>query len=232
MNLHQKFSSREEHEYAKEPQERKGFEEALFQEMVREQLFEQFYESMEDAHIPDDQIDHFFEELATHDEEEIERALSLPYELQGRFFSKHVRALQSGKESMKDLVDLMIERARRGEYQVGYHISNAEILPKEEGDMQVWEIMGTEKDHRDQDLMRAYYSFDYEHLYRKKGGKFLYLIRAETGEDSSHKQDNDGTWGRASQLSVITVLDLRDVDTRIEKAIKDKEKEDKKEKAA
>src|SRR5690349_16296432 len=83
-----------------------------------------------------------------------------------------------------------IENGKKYGFSIGYHVSPFAT----EGDT----IIGKEPDHRDNDLPRAYYSSDYKHLYLKKHGNHLYAVRAEMGPDTSHRQDNDGAWGRAS----------------------------------
>ena len=89
-------------------------------------------------------------------------------------------------------------------------------------------IDGTEKDHRDNDLPKAYYSFDYRHLYRAKNPKYLYLIASLSSDKT------DGVeWGRASSLSIIDYVKIEDVDREVEEQYQEYiKKETKQEKAA
>ncbi|MDP2815046.1 MAG: hypothetical protein Q8O19_00010, partial [Rectinemataceae bacterium] len=124
------------------------------------------------------------------------------------------------------MIDELLERARKYGFTLGFHLSPIDIRPGKDGS---WMIKGTEKDHRHDDRAMAYYSTDYSHRYLKKPSRYLYVIRAETGEDTSHYPDNDGTWGHASSLAVIDQVDMQSLEKEMDqrlKAIEDrKEKE-------
>jgi hypothetical protein len=69
----------------------------------------------------------------------------------------------------------------------------------------------------------AYYSLDFENFYRKNPtAKYLYTVRAEVGDDSSHKKDTSNNWGRASRLSIITELNLHETQEKIQEALNEK----------
>jgi hypothetical protein len=48
-----------------------------------------------------------------------------------------------------------------------------------------------------------------ERLFTKKGLRHVYVVRANLAPGNDHKPDNNGHWGRAATLSVITKLDLQ-----------------------
>ena len=83
-----------------------------------------------------------------------------------------------------------------------------------------WDIKGTEKDHRDDDRNMAYYSTKYRHLFKKKGPKFVYIVRTEP---QTHK--TDGNWSRAGKLSVVTRVPFEEVFEYVEKTSRAIEKE-------
>ena len=72
-------------------------------------------------------------------------------------------------------------------------------------------------------MKMAYYSEDYLHRYKKKPGRFLYIVRAETGSRSAHKKDLANRWSRAPLLSVIDECDMKEINREINKAIEKEE---------
>jgi hypothetical protein len=69
----------------------------------------------------------------------------------------------------------------------------------------------------------AYYSEDYLHRYQKKNGRYLYVVRAETRPEGSHKRDLANRWGRAPFLSIISEFDMQEVEREIDE-MSEKEK--------
>lgn len=191
--------------------------EVLFKGILVNTLYDVIKESLENTALTEDEVTAFLNSVKQFPEEEILSTLALPHELQPKIFTRFAEQLHAGKITVKGFVEQLHQRALNNGYRLGFHISKRDIEPTEsaDGETEKWEINGTEQDHRDEDLLRAYYSFDYQHLYRKKPGNFLYLIRAETGPASAHKKDNDGAWGRASSLPIVARMNLREVDRQI-----------------
>jgi hypothetical protein len=108
------------------------------------------------------------------------------------------------------MVKAILESQVRFGATLGYHVSDKSVEPSGVD----WVIQGTELDDRD-DMKMAYYSLDYENFYRKKPASQLYFVRAETGERSSHRRDQNGKWGRATQLAIVDQISLREVDGEV-----------------
>lgn len=211
------------------PEEGKRKEE-LFKGILVNKLFDTIKEGMEEADIPEENITSFFNAVKKLPEDDILSVLAIPHELQARMFSRFAEQLKHKKTSPESFSQLLHKQAKEKGYRLGFHISGKDIEPidiseNEEDELLKWEISGTEQDHRDDDLLRAYYSLDYQNLYRKKSGTHLYLVRAETGPNTSHRKDNDGSWGRASTLSIITKLELPQVDKQIDEIIQEERKQ-------
>ncbi len=173
------------------PEEMKEY---IFSEAVLTNVLDSFEDSLDEAGFTPAQMDDIKQKLEKLSQEDLKGALSLPRETRVRYLSRYV------DKPTQELVDSLVSNARKYGFTLGYHISPQDIKSGH--------IDGTEKDHRDNDLMRAYYSILYKNLYLKKAADNLYIIRAETGPNSSHKQDTDGSWGRASSLAIIDKLSL------------------------
>lgn len=218
--MNQILEGRESAGFNNEQKSKESTKETLFKGMLINALFDAIKQSMEDNDLDESEITSFFATLSKLPEDQILATLAIPAELQHAIFSKLAEKIAAEQTTVQEFMLKSKDQALKKGYCVGFHVSNQKILPTmkiKDGVEQVekWEIKGTEKDHRDGDLPKAYYSLDYQNLYRKKQGKFMYLVRAETHEESDHKRDNDGSWGRASSLPIITVLDLSTVDKQI-----------------
>lgn len=205
--------------------------EVLFKGILVNKLFDTIKNSMEEADVSPEAITGFLNAVKKLPEEDALSVLAIPHELQNKMFSRFNEQLTKKKTTPEAFLALLHKNAKEKGYRLGFHISTKDIEPTdlpqdEEDEIQKWEISGTEQDHRDNDLLRAYYSLDYQNLYRKKGGDHLYLVRAETGPSTSHRQDNDGSWGRASTLSIITRLNLPEVDRQIDMLLDKKNSEE------
>ncbi len=211
--------SKEENITSLEEAKKLELKEQLFDEHVKAALFEQFEESMSEF-FSDRDTEEFFSALSKFTDLEIREALTLPYELQLRFFERQHNIKEKTGKNISEIVDSLISLTKGKGYEIGYHVTPHEVPMIDTNNGTEWNIYGSEKDHRDNDLARAYYSLNYSAIYRKKGGSHLYLIRAETGEDSSHKRDYDGSWGRASQLSIIAEINIVETDKKINEVVK------------
>lgn len=204
-------------------QETQEQKENIFKSILVTKLMESVKESFEDADIEQEYTNEFFNELSSLPEEEILSVLAMPLELRERIFPNLAKQLEQKKTTVKDFLEKLRKLVKERGYRLGFHLSNSDIKPIEALDGKdktiKWEVQGSEKDHRDNDLLRAYYSLDYQNLYRKKNGKYLYLIRSETGPSSPHRRDNDNSWGRASVLPIVDRLEIAEVDSKIEEIL-------------
>lgn len=196
--------------------------ERIFDDIVYSHLLESFEDSLYDANFEEGVIGEIEEAVQALPEEDKKRFLAVPLEIQGNQFSLYKEKLNNGM-TPKELVAEMVKTHRENGYTLGYHLSPNKISKKTnpDGSFQ-WFVKGTELDDRDNNIdttnsniLMAYYSEDYLNRYTKKPGNYLYIIRAETGEKSSHKRDLKNRWGRAPSLSIISEVDMRDVEARI-----------------
>jgi len=208
-------------------QDTKKERELVFTSIILNELRETIKTSLLEVGCTEEEIGEFFTKLEIMKDEDALAALAIPLELQERLCRRLAERLHQGKTTMSDFLHSLYQNAQEKKYQLGFHASNTDIQPTVKINRQgqtvtKWDIIGKEPDHRDDDLPKAYYSLDYLHLYRKKHARYLYLVRGETGHDTAHRQDNDGGWGRATHLSIIARLDLREVDQYIEDHLKQK----------
>lgn len=188
--------------------------EYIFRDIIENKALDSFKEHMDNAGFEENQIAEFELMLASNPDM-MPKILAFPYELKKRSFSHFQKQINEGKADLQFMFDTMVKRAKMINPKIAYHCSQQDIRSKmikdTYGPVEVWNIDGTEKDHRDDDLPMAYYSFNYLHLYREKNPKYLYLI------ESNPKHRTDGAdWGRAPGLSIIDRLDLKEVDKQVE----------------
>ncbi len=202
--------------------------EDIFRSIVNRKLLESFEDALGEADL-DDHIDEWgaaLTALAGQSPEYLSALLAVPHELKVR----RVQALQNKvteDTSLEQvLMDAAIEAYNEG-YRVGYHASPHDIKPTKDPKTgrETWSISGYENDHRDDDLSMAYYSTNFESMYRRKNPKKVYLIRAHQSPEGGHRQDNDGAWGRAPKLDVIDVIDYAKTMEEVEKRILDLQRE-------
>jgi len=201
-----------------ESSEQKHLREEVFLNIVFKDLLENMEASLEEAGYleTDEEHDRFMEIFSSLSLENKKRLLSLPFELMERRFG----IFRSQNVPVEFMIGRLVEEAKTSGYTLGFHLSPFEIKI-EQGKM--WKIKGTDFDDRDEKKM-AYYSTDYENLYRKGHQKYLYLIRAHLGENTDHKYDPSNHWGRATELSVVDRLDFEKVDEDLERQIKEQRK--------
>jgi hypothetical protein len=198
--------------------DRQSVLEGLLINRVNEVLEEEFAVEMSENGFTPDEITTFRRKLHLLDPIEANGALSIPKEL----LSRRLEALKKQNLLPADMVSRLHEDSSRHGFRVGYHVSNRDIRPQKDrqGNILHWCVIGTEPDHRNNDIAMAYYSLDLEHLYRKKKAAYLYLIRAITGADTTHRMDNDNSWGRAPRLDIISRLDLEETLRGVEEKYK------------
>lgn len=202
--------------------------EEIFHSIIMQKLLGEMEDVLAEHDFSDDQIEAFARSLRALSAERILGALAIPYELKGQLFKNAHELIEGGKETVESFVKRLDANAQKYGFTLGYHISKARIPMRPDAhnpERMTWNILGNELDDRD-DMKMAYYSLDYENLFRKNRGTFLYLVRAETGESTAHKRDLKNNWGRVSQLSIIAEFDLIEVEEQIQKLLREMEDKD------
>lgn len=190
--------------------------EEIFLSVVFDKLIDAFEDDLYDAGGEEEDIVYFRNKVSQKNQEEILGVLSLPKDIRTSLFTKAFKEHTSGNLAIDSIISTALAGYQKYGYTLGYHVSDKEIVPTKKG----WNIQATEVDDRD-DMKMAYYSLDYEHFYRKKPSKYIYFIRAETGDTSSHKKDTSNRWSRAVSLSVVEKVSLLEVDTLVEATYKE-----------
>jgi len=185
-----------------------------FQGFVNLKLVEQLETDLEGVGFSDEEIEEALKELISMDDEEISAALSLPWELRNKKFEEYLEKIDSDEATPNSMIRELKELSLTHGFSVGYHASPFDIKPKDGR----WVILGTEKDHRDNDLPMAYHSKNYQSLYRRKDPNYLYFVRSEKG----HR--GDGKWSRAPSLSVIQSVPMKDVTDTVSRITNELEK--------
>ena len=184
--------------------------EDAFMTEVQDRILESFSDALEDSGFTAEETEQFRAQLSQLSLSDVQGVLSMPHELRERRFPKFLARVHAG-ESITTIVQDLVREARERGFTIGYHMSNSDILPRKGKESTAWVIDGKEQDHRDNDLPMAYYSTSLQSLYGSKRARFLYIVRADTGRETTHKQDNDGTWGRATKLDIVDKLDYESV---------------------
>jgi hypothetical protein len=202
----------------------KELRENIFLNIIFKDIFEEMFETIyEVGYNTEEDIEHFKDIVMNISTEERKKLFSLPYELLERRFE----IFHSQGVTLETAVRRLISEAEESGYTLGYHLSPFDISPERGKNGTTWKIKGTELDDRDEKPM-AYYSLDFDNLYRKHHQKYLYIVRAQTGENSSHKYDPSNNWGRASELSIVEHFDFEKIDEEIKRRAKEHENEVKK----
>lgn len=195
--------------------------EQIFQSLITQRLLSEVEDALVENDFSDEEIDRFEKRLRVLPDDRILGVLAIPYELKNTVFGN------AKKEGVapEALVKQLDNSAQKYGFTVGYHISRTRLpITHDEKNpaREVWNIIGNELDDRD-DMKMAYYSLDYENLFRKNRGTFLYLVRAELGPQTAHKRDLKNNWGRAPQLSVIAEFDLVDIEENLRELLSGKQ---------
>ena len=172
--------------------------EALFESIVANNLLERFEGDLEDADLSEESIAQIIDAAVHFQVYEIVQALAYPHDLRERFISVVIEQIQKGELKPEGVMSFLCERARRYGFGAGFHMSKVDIRPSAKG----WAVLGTEQDHRDNDLPMAYYARSFRWLYRRGIQNYLYIVRAE----KEHRVGDDGKWYRAPSLSIVTRL--------------------------
>ncbi|MFY9462959.1 MAG: hypothetical protein WAP52_02105 [Candidatus Sungiibacteriota bacterium] len=195
--------------------------EHIFRSIITQKLLSEIEDALGDNDFSDEEIDRFETYLRTLPEERVLGVLAVPYELKNSVFG-NARKAETTPEALVRQLD---ESAQKYGFTVGYHISRARLPimhDQKNPDQETWNIIGNELDDRD-DMNMAYYSLDYENLFRKNRGTFLYLVRAELGSQTAHKRDLKNNWGRAPQLSIIAEFNIIEIEEKLRELLPKKE---------
>lgn len=203
--------------------------EFAFDSLVQSALLESMRSSLEESEFEPEEIEELATALAQLSTEDQKMVLAIPFELRERLFKKYRDAIDAKKTTPKEMVLDILEKNKKYGFTLGYHLSSKQIQKTiaQDGAL-AWTIKGSEIDDRDNgpdttnnNVRMAYYSEDYLNRYKKKPGNYLYVVRAEIGESSSHKRDGRNHWGRAPSLSIIAELDMRDIEQQIDAIMKE-----------
>lgn len=196
---------------------REKLRDRIFDQLVAGKVLDTFMDELDDCDFPDaglEEIALAFGELSEADKRAV---LAIPAQLRPQVFKRYADMVRSGAMTGRTMIADALQKAQRYGFTLGFHLSPIDIRPGKDGS---WMIKGTEKDHRHDDRAMAYYSTDYSHRYLKKPSRYLYVVRAETGENTSHYPDNDGTWGHASSLAIIERVDMPALEKEMETRLK------------
>ncbi len=195
----------------------------IFEQLVAAQILDSFMGDLSLAGIDEEVINQFEEGFTELTESQKLSILSVPAELRVSYFTRYAKALEKGEfVNGIEILDDMLAKAEKHGYTLGYHLSLYDIRPQQDGS---WYVRGTEKDHRHNDIPMAYYSMSYSKRYRDKTSQYLYVVRAETGKNTSHYKDNDGSWGHAANLSIIEKINMRELEKKLAASFKETEKD-------
>lgn len=200
----------------KTPETLERLKDRVFDEYMKQKIMDEFYTDLKD-YFSDEEIEVFRSEFANVTDAEFESIISIPHELRHKIFEKLFDAYDAG-ESLNNVVRGYIDQVSSYGFGIGYHTSPYEFGPNDKDE---WIIKGTEKDHRDNDRMMAYYSTQYRHLFKKRHPKYIYAVRTSF-DDGSHK--TDGNWHRADNLSVIMRVPFDEVVNYVESTVKNEER--------
>lgn len=213
--------------------EKNSIDEQNFRSVIESHLEDNAFRLLEKNGFSADELEYFRKIFVDLPRKEREYIISYPYELK-------IRNLQGSKNLPPEKrIDLFVKGAiMTGEKDgriIGFHASPSMILPNDKERVGEtlkrttgWTILGTEPDHRDNDILKAYYSLDYLNVYRDKNPKYIYPVAVLT-KTGTHKKDAN-KWGRASKLDVIDRFDIKEIDKEVvllskSSTNKDKEKE-------
>ena len=191
----------------------------LFQKNMRSHVVELFFDCARDIGFTEEQSIEMQDSLSKCSDKEIFGALSLPNEIRETWLESTLTKIEKGQLTPHEAMLSLVSLGTKYGFGIGFHTSPYDIRPDEKGK---WVIKGAEKDHRDDDQTKAYYSNKYRHLFKTKHPKFIYVVR------TSPEDKTDGNWSRASSLSVVMRLPFEEVHQYVETAVRRIEAEDKK----
>ncbi len=210
----------------KERANREALRNQIFDQLVASKVLESFHDDIEEADISPEAYEEIHSTFAQLSEDNKREVLAIPAELRPKLFQQYAEQLKAGTIDGSGVVLDILQKAKKYGFTIGFHLSPHDVVPSKDG---AWHIRGTEPDHRHNDLPMAYYSLDYAHRYLKKPSRYLYVIRAELGENSAHYRDNDRSWGHAPSLSIVDQIDMQALEKEMDERFKAMDEAKKKE---
>lgn len=195
--------------------DRDQIKEDAFRSIILTELTETFENNLYEAGFSDQEIRDIEGEVATLSFEDAAKVFSTPHEMAERKFKILKQRVDSGAIAAQEIPRILIEEADRHGFGIGYHNSAIEIKPDKSG---AWFIRPSERDHRDDDLARAYFATTYKTLYRKGTPRFIYIVRT-----IAENTRTDGNWSRSGGMSVITSVPIDRVDAWVNKVLEEEE---------
>lgn len=194
--------------------------EQVFAQLINSRIIEEFEEDLFEIFEDEDAVDKILDNINSLELEEQCGVLALPKSVRKkRIEFLKSKSTKNGIFDPRQFVEIINDDAKSNGFTIGFHASPYEVPEKEDD----WTIDGTDFDDRDE-MQMAYYSLDYKNIFRKNRGNYVYVVRAEVGDSSTHKRDTSNNWGRAVKLSVITRLSLPELDKAVEEITKEKMK--------
>ena len=205
-------------ERALSPREIEKIKESAFRSIILSTLNDTFIGHLDDVGFSEDEIHSIESTIGQMSFEEATVVFGIPASIVEKKFKKLLASVRAGELVATEIPHLLLIEAREKGFMVGYHNSSYEIHPnKTTGD---WHVRATEKDHRDDDMPRAYYATSYKTLYRSKHSlKFLYIVRALRDNTKT-----DGNWSRSNSLSIIEEVPLDRIDKWVADAVENTRK--------
>lgn len=199
--------------------------EISFRSFVESRLVESFVTKMKSLGYPEEAIMEFYNYVASLGEGEAESLVATPWSIQNRYLEKTKQQVTSGEKTVTETMSKLLEKNKEFGRAIAYHASKEDIVPKQsqhqsrKGELE-WTVYATENDHRDNDLPRAYMSFDYEHLYRQKNPEYLYAVCYRKGEGTGYIASQNENWGRGYGLDVIEKIKIKDLDNFVDESLR------------
>lgn len=193
----------------------------LFMQLIAARVLDDFHNDLGYADFPEEAFKEFEEEFAELPETDKRAVLAIPAQLRQIQFKKYSDKVNIGEMTGSQVLRDMLTKAKTHGFSLGFHLSLYDIRPEKDGS---WYVRGMEPDHRHDDRPMAYYSTEYSNRYKEKKVNYLYVIRAEMGESTSHYRDNDGSWGHASNLSIISKINLPELEKEFTDRLREAEK--------
>lgn len=187
--------------------------EVIFRQIIETHITEALFKKFKESGFSDDQIQELRKNFLKLSDQKREWIESLPHELRQRQIPFLYKKFAKGEITTDKILESLMVSGEKLNRNLGFHCSDKNILPEKSRDglgqiIETWNIVGTEKDHRNNDLPMAYYSEDYYHLYLTKNPKYLYVVSSNRASGTGHHRDNTTGWGRANYLSVVDRFDL------------------------
>lgn len=181
--------------------------EKAFEALVITNLLETYQRDLQEVGFKREEVFEFLTIASEYEYQDLQKVLSLPYEIRKKNFNYLLEEYRKGKLDIKGVIQDIYNTSVENGFSLGYHTTPKKIKKFQNSrGVEVWNVEGTENDHRDGDLRMAYYSKDFENIYTQKTFENIYIVRAE----DSHR--NDTKWYRAPILPIIEEIEMNSVD--------------------